>query len=1386
MKMKRVTGNGYRVMGNGEWGTDCRKRVTGFLRGPYPPPLLQRRTGVSHIPNSENGMALIIIVAIVAILSAIGITFMYNMRMEEKAAFNYMNSLKASYIAKSGIEHAIAVLKEDGGDTGYDAYSDRWGYDTDLDAWDGIFNAYLDNDDDSINNDSFLGYFSLSTTVSPNCSPGGCTEGRDSRWIYVYDDAGNIVGRYAVLILDESSRININTAGNRQNQGWGPFEVSFVNFLNACGFSIFDINNAWDIEPTGPYLKRGLTQYRYGCLSYDFDNVPGTFGDDNADSVILATDGIDNDGDGITDNWVSLNNGGQWNFSTDDLNDDGEPTWGEPNVNMQYYEPVEGVDDPYEFISWNPYYSGSTNFDTPLITTEEIKHVYGIGTGTANFDAIKPYITVYSSDENTNDSGLLRLNINLVKDAMALYTVMYDAWEGLIPNYYTYDQVRRMASQVAVNTIDYADRDNVSTFLELSDALGNETTIARGVEAIRINEIMVKPAYQWEAEELFANQDQLEPFALTPTGWHSDTNDTDIYSKTPEDTPGASVSAVMEIKRKGFYRVRVLLHDDGDTIIVGDSSNPDYEVPTDSSFEVSIDDEMSNNIFRRFAGERCVKGWLLDDLGVVEIEEPGDYTLTLTTSDSIDEAGKATEDANSDDLTDNTKDWDDDQWIGGIIVVEDQVREIVDNDDDRIVIASAWDDNPGTDSPYQIFLKEARLDYIQLSQQPDCEYVELVNISDKDIDISEWTLTTSGGWVGRIPNGTVIEKASSEKNYLVLVVDKDDSMWLMFDQEDDPAVPTKMEDEIFFENTWPEVDFDRVVQLELSTAPVNIAENAFGDTVALVGSIFEDSPLIILPDEWEDSGTATFGTTTNYTLTDGIKNWDDDQWKGATITATITADVWIAGVPTSLPAQQITRQISENDTNVVTITTKWIWYDDAAIIDVSATDYHIFFAPPAVTLWKGQLDEQKIVAQVDYLAGDIQDTPCYTQSVDGTNVYGFVALEKNDPTAIYDMDEDGIDDSWLLNIGEEGFSIEGIPMPGGTPGEENSVYDKDPNVDIEVRNLPFATIGDIKEVSVSGEIGISGITDEWSRLGYDSVNNDYILDIKMLADKITVSEKRLEAEEAYYNLTNWGYNDPNAPDGIFLTPYYSVVADDQSDTWWWGLKDKVYPYTGFYSLYLKGEIEDDSGLVRVNVTTGAEVIEDVPLTFAPDGTVYFGQVEIGGAIPSAPAPDQDLLAVCVTKKGGSPLACFDAVILTPENRTYGRININTAPAEVLYALGLNGQQVVNIIDHRDEDSTETIRVLGGSVYTGVETGIADTSFKTIGEILDVEDGSGNKIIDLDEFSRISNLITTKSKIFTIISTGQALRVSDNGTVFAPDSQYYEILGEKKYMVIMER
>ncbi len=488
------------------------------------------------------------------------------------------------------------------------------------------------------------------------------------------------------------------------------------------------------------------------------------------------------------------------------------------------------------------------------------------------------------------------MNINLVKDATSLYTVMYKAWEDLIEPPYsllTYEELKRLSAQCAVNTIDYADTDNVSTFLEISredtgiatnansnilednsdpwDAdewIGAKITVissttgikqvrtidwndedevrvtrdwdtnppagsyyhiqdnavARGVEAIRINEIMVKPAYQWEAEELFKENLGGE------TKWYFDNPDTGIYSQDPS----ATITADMEIYREGFYRLRALTYssapdsgiilsedatydtilnvnktwdiDEWDSAIITISSGTEADkfryvvsntpdtVTIDEAFNfpipASVDEYFSIAQDHSFtitlkslvpgvedivkeAGHRNIGGWLLEDLGIIEVKDAGLGEIELETSENANEHNGA------------------------------------------------------------------YLDYIQLSQQPDCEYVELLNISDNDVDIGGWVLATSAGWTGTIPDGTIIEA----REYMVLAVDKDDSLSLDFDQDDDD-VPIKAKDNIFVENTWFDGNnSDRVVQLQLSTSPINIAEDGFGDTIILSGSIFTDSPL---------------------------------------------------------------------------------------------------------------------------------------------------------------------------------------------------------------------------------------------------------------------------------------------------------------------------------------------------------------------------------------------------------------------------------------------------------------------------------------------------------------------------------------------------------------
>lgn len=98
MNKKRVTGNG--------------KRVMGFLRIPYPPPLLQQRTGVSHIPN--KGLTLIEVMVVVAILAIISSTLfsifhgsLLSQRRGTNKALIYSEARAALDMMSREIENAI-------------------------------------------------------------------------------------------------------------------------------------------------------------------------------------------------------------------------------------------------------------------------------------------------------------------------------------------------------------------------------------------------------------------------------------------------------------------------------------------------------------------------------------------------------------------------------------------------------------------------------------------------------------------------------------------------------------------------------------------------------------------------------------------------------------------------------------------------------------------------------------------------------------------------------------------------------------------------------------------------------------------------------------------------------------------------------------------------------------------------------------------------------------------------------------------------------------------------------------------------------------------------------------------------------------------------------
>lgn len=208
---------------------------------------------IDTLQKEDGQIALILAFVFLALLGAIGISFLYRMRLEQKAASNYQDSLRAYYLAQAGIERATAELHND-----INEYDDLY------ESWAVGFKETLEE-----------GSYSVSEE-----------EEEESK-----DKLG---------IFDEGAKININVVGmNHHNDGWTPYEISLagIRLINER-LSSDGIDNDRDgyIDEKNEGTE-ALIVYRYGP-----DGAPGVKGlDDDKDNSLLQADGIDNDADGKID-----------------------------------------------------------------------------------------------------------------------------------------------------------------------------------------------------------------------------------------------------------------------------------------------------------------------------------------------------------------------------------------------------------------------------------------------------------------------------------------------------------------------------------------------------------------------------------------------------------------------------------------------------------------------------------------------------------------------------------------------------------------------------------------------------------------------------------------------------------------------------------------------------------------------------------------------------------------------------------------------------------------------------------------------------------------------------------------------------------------------------
>jgi hypothetical protein len=234
--------------------------------------MTKRHTSIVHSPSSishrsgERGVALILTLAIIALVTLLLIAFVTSMRVENAASKNFNDLIKARELARGAVDQAVAqirqgtALRSGGATPGYYVTSPGLIYTN----GNGVFGpVYLYSGGanvaptDPINSTNLNGGFWITGQNPPS---GDFISEPDSQinvaWVYVPQDPSAppgllnpIIGRYAYWVDDEASKININTAGQ---PGANP------NPLDPLGLG-YSTNSQVDLNMLLPGLNNFVT-----------------------------------------------------------------------------------------------------------------------------------------------------------------------------------------------------------------------------------------------------------------------------------------------------------------------------------------------------------------------------------------------------------------------------------------------------------------------------------------------------------------------------------------------------------------------------------------------------------------------------------------------------------------------------------------------------------------------------------------------------------------------------------------------------------------------------------------------------------------------------------------------------------------------------------------------------------------------------------------------------------------------------------------------------------------------------------------------------------------------------------------------------------------------
>lgn len=126
------------------------------------------RTIKKSVSQDNRGIALVITLLILTLLLTIILDFNFTMRVEARGAANFRDTIKAYYLAKSGITFAISVLEEDGrNEQVYDGLDEIWAQNIPpIPVGDGFVYVKITDEDSKINvNKLYTGFGIVSKTI---------------------------------------------------------------------------------------------------------------------------------------------------------------------------------------------------------------------------------------------------------------------------------------------------------------------------------------------------------------------------------------------------------------------------------------------------------------------------------------------------------------------------------------------------------------------------------------------------------------------------------------------------------------------------------------------------------------------------------------------------------------------------------------------------------------------------------------------------------------------------------------------------------------------------------------------------------------------------------------------------------------------------------------------------------------------------------------------------------------------------------------------------------------------------------------------------------------------------------------------------------------------